>query len=162
ERFRSLIERGRDVITICDAAGVVVYDSPAIERLTGHGRGERVGRDASAYIHPDDLALVAAALTESHGGHAPTIECRVARRDGSWCDVEAVLTTLLDDPAVGGIVVNWRDVGERKRAEADRARYVEALAWARDQALASTRAKSMFLANMSHEIRTPMNVIIGL
>jgi PAS domain S-box-containing protein len=162
ERFRSLIERGRDVITICDAAGIVLYDSPSITRLTGHGAAERVGRDAAVYLHPDDLPLVAAALAESHGGHAPTVECRVARRNGSWCDVEAVITNLLDDPAVGGIVVNWRDIGERKRAEADRARYVEALAWARDQALASTRAKSMFLANMSHEIRTPMNIIVGM
>jgi PAS domain S-box-containing protein len=162
ERFRALIERGRDVITIVDAAGVVKYDSPSLARLTGHEAHQRVGREAASFVHPDDLAVVASAVAEAHGGHAPTIEVRTARRDGTWCDVEAVITNLLDDPAVAGIVVNWRDISERKRAEADRARYVEALAWARDQALASTRAKSMFLANMSHEIRTPMNVIIGL
>jgi PAS domain S-box-containing protein len=162
ERFRALIERGRDVITIVDAAGVVRYDSPSLARLTGHAPHERVALEAASFVHPEDLATVATAVAEAHGGHAPTVEVRTARRDGTWCDVEAVITNLLDDPAVAGIVVNWRDIGERKRAEADRARYVEALAWARDQALASTRAKSMFLANMSHEIRTPMNVIIGL
>jgi protein-histidine pros-kinase len=160
--FRALIERGRDVITIVDAGGVIRYDSPSIARLTGHAPEERLGAAASRFVHPEDLETVRAALEAAHAGYAPPIECRVLRRDGSWADVEAAVTDLLDDPAVGGIVVNWRDVGERKRAEAERARYVEELAWARDQALASTRAKSLFLANVSHEIRTPMNVIIGL
>jgi PAS domain S-box-containing protein len=162
ERFRALIERGRDVITIVGADGVIRYDSPSITRLCGHDPGARIGLDAARFVHADDLPAVAAALAAAAGGRAATVECRVACRDGSWCEVEAVITDLLEDPAVGGIVVNWRDIGERKRAEAERARYVAELAWARDQALASTRAKSMFLANMSHEIRTPMNVIIGM
>jgi PAS domain S-box-containing protein len=162
ERFRALIERGRDVITILDAEGIIRYDSPSITRLCGYGAAERVGRHASSFVHPDDLPAIQAGVVEAATGRVAAFECRVTCRDGAWCDVEAVLTDLRDDPAVGGLVVNWRDVGERKRAEHERARYVAELAWARDQALASTRAKSMFLANVSHEIRTPMNVIIGM
>jgi PAS domain S-box-containing protein len=162
ERFRSLVERGSDVIGIVDAGGVIRYQSPPVERVLGLRPEEIVGTEATRYVHPQDRDAVAAAVERATAsGGVDSVECRLRRRDGSWCHVEAVLTDLRAHPAVRGLVFNWRDVSERRRAEEDRARYMRELAAARDQAFASTRAKSQFLANVSHEIRTPMNVIIG-
>jgi PAS domain S-box-containing protein len=162
ERFRSLIERGSDLITIMDAGGVIRYESPSLERTLGHRPEDCVGRPAMEYVHPDDASAVRAVFEAVLRGESAVGECRIRRREGSWCPVEVVFRNLLDHPAVGGIVANWRDISDRRRSEEERARYVRDLARARDDALASTRAKSLFLANVSHEIRTPLNVIIGM
>ena len=160
ERFRALIERGSDTITIVDAAGSILYESPSIERVLGYRPGELIGRPVLDYIHPDDVARVRSLALGAR--ETASMECRSRRKDGTWCDIEAVGRNLLDYPAVRGIVINWRDVGERKRAEHERAVYMRDLAEARDTALAATRAKSDFLANTSHEIRSPMHVFIGM
>ena len=160
ERFRALIERGSDTITIVDAVGSILYESPSIERVLGYRPEELIGRPVLDYIHPDDVARVRSLALGAR--ETASMECRSRRKDGTWCDIEAVARNLLDYPAVRGIVINWRDVGERKRAEHERAVYMRDLAEARDTALAATRAKSDFLANTSHEIRSPMHVFIGM
>jgi len=163
KRFRALVERAPDVITIVDRDAVVRYESPPVEVVLGYRPEEVCGTPALDYVHPDDLGAVNAALDSiRRGGGSRLIECRFRRKEGAWIHAEGICTNLYDDPSVGGMVFNWRDVSERKRAEEERALYMRDLAQARDEALSSTRAKSEFLANMSHEIRTPMNAIIGM
>jgi PAS domain S-box-containing protein len=116
--FRSLIEHASDLVAVLDAAGVVRYASPSHERVLGYLPGDLLGHSAFDLVHPDDRALVVQAFAATaQGRDTATIEFRCLRHDGSWCVLEGKGRNLLGEPAVSGVVVNSRDVTERKRAE---------------------------------------------
>lgn len=117
-RFAALVERSTDIICVIDERGCITYHSPAAERLLGYAHGTWLGTPFRAIVHPDDQADV----TESFRRlvldptSTPTAEVRVMTLTGEWRHVEVVATNRLDDPAVGGIVANVRDVTERAEA----------------------------------------------
>ncbi|CAN5693353.1 hypothetical protein BH24ACT20_BH24ACT20_07080 [soil metagenome] len=120
ERFRSLVQYASDIIVVLDAEGVIRYESPAVERVLGYKPEERIGKSAFDLLHPDDAEKVKEVLQEylgKPGSKPPRIEYRVRAQDGTLRYFEAISTNLLHDPSVGGIVVNARDVTERKQAE---------------------------------------------
>jgi two-component system NtrC family sensor kinase len=122
EYFRSLIENAQDGIAIVNAEGTILYESPAVERMLGYKLREHVGENALLFAHQDDLPMVTEALAQmlqTPGGFVQT-EARVWHKDGSLRTVEVVGHNLLDNPSVGGIVANVRDITERRRAEEDR------------------------------------------
>ena len=117
--FRSLIVNALDTITILDADGTITYESPSVERTLGYPANALVGRSVFDLIHPDDVETVQAAFEEAVGrrGATTSLELRFRHRDGSWRTLEAVGRNLLHDRAVNGVVVNARDVTQRKEAE---------------------------------------------
>ena len=117
-RFRSLIEHSSDIITVIDPQGVILYESPSVERLLGHRPGDLIGTRFASLVHPDDLTALTDGLSASNRPTPPTIEFRFADHDGAWRYLEATINSLLDDPDVGGIVLNCRDVTARKHDEA--------------------------------------------
>jgi two-component system, cell cycle sensor histidine kinase and response regulator CckA len=117
-RFRRMVEHGWDVILLVDAAGVMRYLTPSVERVLGHSVADTVNRSVFDFIHPDDHATAAARLAEilRSPDRGVPVEVRARHRDGSWRWVEATGINLLDDPSVQAIVATYRDITERKRA----------------------------------------------
>lgn len=123
-RFRSLALNSSDVVVVTDAAGLVTYISPSVERLLGHAPEHYLGRSGLEHLHADDAAAAARvleALASEPAGEV-TVELRARHADGTFRWQEYMLRNLLDDPDVGGIVVNFRDITER-RAEQERLTY---------------------------------------
>ncbi|HUP86793.1 MAG TPA: EAL domain-containing protein [Acidimicrobiales bacterium] len=118
ERFRSLVQHSSDVITVTDAAGSIIYQSPSVTPVFGYDADEMVGTELQRLVHPDDVRPVIAALVETaRVSGAERIECRVRHADGTWRHVESAVSARLDDPTVRGIVLNSRDITERKELE---------------------------------------------
>ena len=118
-RFRSLIQGSSDIIAVLGPDGMVHYASPAMVRLFDHSpEGLLPRRDE--LTHPEDRPRLSHhwAIVLGAPGEHPPIEYRLRRRDGSWRWFETVMTNRLDDPSVGGMVVNGRDVTDRKATEA--------------------------------------------
>jgi diguanylate cyclase (GGDEF)-like protein/PAS domain S-box-containing protein len=117
-RFRSLIERSSDIITVIDPDGTILYESPSVERLLGHTPGELIGTKLQQHIHPDDVAPVMAELERPTRDIVQSVEFRFSERGGGWRSLEASVNHLVDNPDVGGIVLNCRDITARKQDEA--------------------------------------------
>ncbi len=119
ERFRSLVRNASDIILILDTDGTIRYESPAVEPVLGFKPEERVGTNAFDHLHPDDLGPVRsrfARLLEQPDDRM-LAEYRVRDKEGSWHHFEAIGTNLLQNPIIRGIVINIRDITERKKAE---------------------------------------------
>jgi PAS domain S-box-containing protein len=119
ERWRLLLQNSSDAVSVISGEGTILFSTPAVSWLFGYSPEQWVGKSMAELIHPDEIDQLAdefARILATPGLHDP-IRIRVRHADGSWRWVEAVTNNLLDDPRVGGIVVNSRDVTARKQAE---------------------------------------------
>jgi diguanylate cyclase (GGDEF)-like protein/PAS domain S-box-containing protein len=118
-RFQALVENSYDITTLIDQHGVITYQSPSIEHILGYVNGETLGAYCLDLVHPDDLPSVSddfGRLLASSGTNV-VAEYRIRNRDGWWVWVESTGRNLLEDPEIGSVLVNTRDVTERKELE---------------------------------------------
>ena len=146
-RLRVLIENSSDITMIASPEGEVIFDSASVKRMLGHAPV----RLLAEYLHPDDLPGFLEKWGEvlARPGVPVAIAGRVRHLDESWRALEGVCVNLVSDPAVRGVVVNLRDVTERKQIEA--------------QLLAADRMVSLgtLAAGVAHEINNPLTYVIG-
>ena len=119
--FRALIEMATDIVAIGTAKGEFTYVSPSIESISGYAPAEVLGRNFLEFVHPDDKPSASANLAEllRQPGKVVSAESRYRHKAGHWLTLQTSSRNLLDDPAVGGIVVRARDITARRRTEAE-------------------------------------------
>jgi diguanylate cyclase (GGDEF)-like protein/PAS domain S-box-containing protein len=127
QRFRSLIENSSDGIVLMRHDGTISYAGPSTARIIGYAEEELVGTHFTAILHEDDVPAFLAVESEILDDPQTPVASEIRIRDGNgeWRWFESVCRNLLDDPAVGSIVINYRDITERKDVE----RQLEILAY---------------------------------
>jgi PAS domain S-box-containing protein len=143
ERFGTLLENAMAVISLVDADGRIQFASPSVERFLGEDPEAMAGERLTEYVHPEDHDSVDEWLTRVREDPDEPVrnEARLRHANGSWRVFESVANNQLDNPAVEGIVINSRDVTERR----DRERQLRVL----DRLL-------------RHNLRNDMTVVTGL
>ncbi len=118
-RFKALVEKSGDGTLLVESNAVIRYVSPAVTRILGHTPLALEGRSCLELVVPDDRPYFKERLREilaNPGAEIPSL-FRGKHSDGRIRDIELVGVNRLDDEAVHGIVLNFRDVTERRRAE---------------------------------------------
>lgn len=162
ERFRALIEKSSDMIAIVNDSGFVTFASEATERILGYKSDEIVGMLAFDLIHDDDLAATTEAFQRqlAHPGINITVEVRLRHKNGSYIPMEATTQSLFHMPSINGLIVNARNVTERKKIEAERlAIELKQHQLQKEHEIITRRWN--FIARMAHEMRTPLSVILS-
>jgi diguanylate cyclase (GGDEF)-like protein/PAS domain S-box-containing protein len=117
--FRALVQNSSDVITVVDVRGVVRYLTPSVLKILGHDPKQLVGTRITGLLRPGDGRRLEAALASAarSPGRPITLEFPIWTTSGVWCDTETTVTSLVHDPDIRGLVLNTRDVSERRRLQ---------------------------------------------
>ena len=149
ERFRAFLEYGTDIVTVVDGDGLVRYESPSVEEVLGYEQGSLVGRSPLGYVHPDDRERVTEgfyrALSDPDASGSLEFRYRTAADDWVW--LESRTRALPDDAVTGRLVINSRDISDRKRRERRLTDRNERL--------------DRFASIVSHDLRNPLSVVRG-
>ncbi|MDQ3008253.1 MAG: PAS domain-containing sensor histidine kinase [bacterium] len=143
ERFRALTEKSSDAIALVTRKGKVVYASPATEGLMGY-TPEELKKLSNPFelAPPDDRKLVTKLFEKllSKPNSTENVVYRVLHKNGKHIWIESAMTNLIADPNVNAVVINYRDVTDRKLLEAQ---------------------KNDFISIATHELKTPVTSIKG-
>ncbi len=123
--FKSLIENTLDVVTIIDMNGNFKYSSPSSERVFGYSPNKLAGRNFFEFVHPDDIDPLLDVFRKgtNAGELSSTLEFRFKHSGGFWIALESLAKNLLGNPLVEGVILNSRDITDRRNLEEIRRKY---------------------------------------
>jgi two-component system cell cycle sensor histidine kinase/response regulator CckA len=115
----ALIEHSSDAIALVDEAGTVLYANPATARMLGLPIADIINANVFRWLHDDDMLTFRANFGKQleKPGVPVNNAFRLRHQDGTWRYIESVGVNRLDDPGVRGIIINYRDITESRRAE---------------------------------------------
>ena len=122
QRFRALVEHSSDIIVVVNLEGIITYINPSVERVLGFKAEERIGANVFELVHPDDMKfkfLADSFNILARDTNAPVIqgEIHLRHKDGSWRTLEAVGSNLVHNNVIEAVIINYRDITERKKTE---------------------------------------------
>jgi PAS domain S-box-containing protein len=114
----ALIEHSSDAIALVNEVGAVLYANPATARMVGLPVSEIVGANVFRWVHDEDMPSFQTNFTRSlkHPGSPVKNPFRLRHADGTWRFIESIGVSRLSDPAIRGVIINYRDVTESRRA----------------------------------------------
>ena len=117
--FRALVENSFDMKMLLNPTGIISYSSPSTERILGYIKEEHEGHNIFEFIHPEDESRIMGEFTRilTHPNELITATARIRHKNGSWRWVEGSGRNLISNPAVGAVVVNYRDITESRNAQ---------------------------------------------
>ncbi|MHB8692934.1 MAG: putative bifunctional diguanylate cyclase/phosphodiesterase [Solirubrobacteraceae bacterium] len=118
--FSALVQNSSDVILVLDPDTTIQYVSPSVESMLKYPASDLIGRRLIDFMPEEDRVLlhpVMAVRSTRSSQASEAVEFRVRHRDGRWLNTESSVTNLTENRAVGAVVVNMRDITERKRFE---------------------------------------------
>lgn len=156
-KFRSLIEHSSDAVTVINKDWMIDFASDSLYKLTGFHPHEVMGTTSRSYIHPDDMPEVERTFAEllKFPGQAISVTYRRLKKNGEYIWCEGVVNNLMQQPAVRGIVVNFRDITERKLAE-------ETLKKTNAELKKANSELDRFVYSASHDLRAPLASMLGV
>ncbi len=155
ERFRRVVENALDIITIIDIKGYIHYASPSFKKVLGYSPEELIGKNFFAHIHSNDLDQASQNIINvfHDSQQVLPIEFRYQHHNGSWLILEAVSQKFIDNAPEPRIMINSRDITERKWL------FEMGLALERERELSAI--KTRFFSMASHEFRTPLSTVLA-